>query len=350
MTDAGTVPRVTGIPARNNWRTEYPDPDTDLREWCFSLPFHDRLDDCRVVDESETGACWAEPVYDPLPPANPTSHRSGTCFEVESTEMREACVEPLRAHLDAEVVVHEVRHQHSAYHTDLVYADVHDGLLDRVDMALGQKPLHDPLQRFRVWWYVHENGPMPLESAVEDGRYADPAKNRRHLEWLLDNGYLGRTSMGFVVAAVPPKIAELHAVELKLRDWKTALEQADRANRFDGFESWPPDWRLRYGYADYRWVALDAGAIGNALDHRDEFRDRGVGLVAVAEGGAVVEHIEPEFDPRRPYTRDRAYVESQVWNRIDLEDFGSELVEPVESGETAQPSLAAFDGGEKDGA
>lgn len=340
MTGDGVVVGPTAVSTPSGY--EY--PEGDLRSWFTDLPTESQLDGHRVVDDCHLGVGWAETIEEPLAPVV-RSHRRGTCFDVESTEMRSACVEPLRAHLGADAVVHEVRHQRSAYHTDIVYADVHDGLFERADLVSSQEPLHDPLQRFRVWWYVNEKGPMPLESAVQNGRYADPSKNRRHLEWLLDAGYLGRTSMGYVVAAVPPKIAELHAVELKLRDWETALEQADRANRFDGFDSWPPDWRLRYGYADYRWVALDAGAIGNALDHRHRFEERGVGLVAIAEGGAVVEHIEAEFDPRRPYTRDRAYVESEVWNRVDLEVFGAELRDPDDGSELAQPSLAAYGGG-----
>jgi len=35
------------------------------------------------------------------------------------------------------------------------------------------------------------------------------------------------------------------------------------------------------------------------------------------EGGVVVEHLDAEYRPRRRYTRDRAWVESEVWARLD---------------------------------
>jgi len=49
----------------------------------------------------------------------------------------------------------------------------------------------------------------------------------------------------------------------------------------------------------------------------DRFREAGVGLLAIAEGGVVVEHLDAEYRPRRRYTRDRAWVESEVWARLD---------------------------------
>jgi hypothetical protein len=161
---------------------------------------------------------------------------------------------------------------------------------------------------------------MPRPKAEEDGRYSDPSKNRKHIEWLLNHGYLAQNSTGALTAITPPKICTLHAVELKLRDWEKALEQAARARRYDGPEWRQTHWKDRYGYADYSWVALDAGAIRPALENADRFREQGVGLLAVAEGGTVMEHIEAEERPRGRYTRDRAYAESQVWNRVDHEE------------------------------
>jgi len=64
-----------------------------------------------------------------------------------------------------------------------------------------------------------------------------------------------------------------------------------------------PGFYDRYGYADYAWVALDAGAIEPALENLDRFREAGVGLLAIAEGGVVVEHLDAEYRPRRRYTR-----------------------------------------------
>jgi len=109
-----------------------------------------------------------------------------------------------------------------------------------------------------------------------------------------------------VTAVAPPSIGTFHAVELKLRDWETALEQAARARRCDVdtevYRHMRPGFYDRYGYADYAWVALDAGAIEPALENLDRFREAGVGLLAIAEGGVVVEHLDAEYRPRRRYT------------------------------------------------
>lgn len=317
-------PRSRAVTTR--WTADLNAPTAYLEEWTESLPSDSELErreeTHRVVDESEYLG-WAEPILEPLE-SPPHSTRSGLCFEVESTEMREACTESIGAMLEADAVVHEVRHQQSAYHTDLVYADVDpDALADRDRMVVGREPLHDPLQRFKTWWYLYEFGPKAKREAIDDGLYSQPSKNRRHVNWLLEHGYVATSATGHLTAVVPPKIATLHAVELKLRDWEKALEQAARARRCDDKNGYGPLWAEyydRYGYADYAWVALDAGAIDRALKHADRFREAGVGLLAVAEGGAVVKHIDADHQPRKRYTRDRAYVESQILERIDVDE------------------------------
>jgi len=222
--------------------------------------------------------------------------------------MREACHEAIAEHLDTEPAVHEVRHQKSECHTDLVYCELDaDGVAARREMTTGTAPLHDPLQRFKVWWYVNEYGPKGRQEVVTNGKYANDATNRTHVKWLLEHGYLATTATGMVTAVAPPSIGTFHAVELKLRDWETALEQAARARRCDVdtevYRHMRPGFYDRYGYADYAWVALDAGAIEPALENLDRFREAGVGLLAIAEGGVVVEHLDAEYRPRRRYTQ-----------------------------------------------
>lgn len=295
------------------------------REYLRHVPNGSSLDGYHVVDHCVRGLGFAEPDPDPLAPAEPQSHRTGTCFDNESEEMRGACVDLIGAYLDADEVFHEVRHQSEGYHTDLVYAIVdQDALEERVKVLDSTEPLHDPLQRFRVWWYLYEYGPKTREDAIENGKYAKPSKNRKHIDWLQEHGYVAQTGAQTLTAVIPPKFTELHAVELKLRDWQTALDQASRARRndVDDFKrKYQSPRRLdRYGYADYAWVALDAGAIDPALRNADQFREEGVGLLAITEGGAVIEHIEAEHQPRERHTSDRAWIESQVWDRLDLEE------------------------------
>jgi len=84
--------------------------------------------------------------------------------------MREACHEAIAEHLDTEPAVHEVRHQKSECHTDLVYCELDaDGVAARREMTTGTAPLHDPLQRFKVWWYVNEYGPKGRQEVVTTG-------------------------------------------------------------------------------------------------------------------------------------------------------------------------------------
>lgn len=183
----------------------------------------------------------------------------------------------------------------------------------------------DPLQRFKVWWSLYENGPHTREDAVENRVYTKPSKNRKHLDWLLDHGYVGRTTTDVLLPLCPPKIVDLHAVGLKLRDWQTALGQADRANQADiddlDEQLKGPRYRDRWEYADYRWVALDAGTIDRMLEHAEAFREYGGGLLAVTEGGSVIKHVDAAHELRERYTRDRAYIESQVWARIDVSEW-----------------------------
>lgn len=350
--------RDTGLPVATpfiSWRelSDLRDAGREtLADHLESIQKARNVDGVRVIDESSRNVGWAVPDPEPLD-WTPTSQRSGLAFSNESEEMRGACVAPIRKHLGADAELHEVRHQNNGYHTDLVYIDLdEDAVRKRDAITNGDGVLHNPLQQFKVWWYLYEQAPVTYADATEGGVYSDPAKNRRHLDALLDAGLAARSSTDVVTAVMPPMLGDLHAVELKLRDWQTALEQAARANRAE--DDLPEfykrvkgeRWEDRWGYADYRWVALDAGAIPNALEHKDEFREAGVGLLGVAEGGTVVEHVDAEYEPRNRYTRDRAWAESELWEALTVDDY-VETSEDTES--VAQGSLSVFaDGGASD--
>jgi len=319
VTDGG-VDRRRRIAIRGN--PVWMDTPAGYEEWIDSLPSTFDLDD-GFTETARGGAKFVmlDPKRDPLDRPL-TDHRRGLCFDVESTEMREACHEAIAEHLDTEPAVHEVRHQKSECHTDLVYCELDaDGVAARREMTTGTAPLHDPLQRFKVWWYVNEYGPKGRQEVVTNGKYANDATNRTHVKWLLEHGYLATTATGMVTAVAPPSIGTFHAVELKLRDWETALEQAARARRCDVdtevYRHMRPGFYDRYGYADYAWVALDAGAIEPALENLDRFRGGGrrpAGDRRGRRGGRTPRRRVP---PRRRYTRDRAWVESEVWARLD---------------------------------
>lgn len=213
----------------------------------------------------------------------------------------------------------------------LVFADVDAEAVARRDRMTGSRePLHRSFPRFKIWWWLHQKGPKFYGEAVEPGVYSEPSKNERHLEWLIENGWATVSGFETVHALVPEPLAELHAVELKLRDWEKAMHQAARASTVaereqDLYEmltsTYGPRWLDRWGYADYRWVALDAGGIRPALENEDVLREHDVGLISVAEGGTVHRLIEAEYRPRGRYTRDRAWAESEVWEQLDIDEW-----------------------------
>lgn len=83
----------------------YRDAPTDqLKKWTDDLPRTYDLEDYHVVDENTTNLAWADPVLGPFESPSIGDARSGTCFDIESTEMREACVDPIRELLEASAI------------------------------------------------------------------------------------------------------------------------------------------------------------------------------------------------------------------------------------------------------
>lgn len=355
--------RETGLLVRHHWysstlRRFYEDRgDSDRATFFGNLKPPIKYDsELRITDSMANGPSWAEPDPEPLPRPSLKRHRTGTCFDSETPGMRTVCVEPMKALLEADVALHEVRHQRNGYHTDLVFADVDAQAVARRDQMTGSRdPLHESFPRFKIWWWLYEKGPKLFGEAIDPGVYSDSSKNERHVNWLVENGWAAVSGYEVIHALVPEPIAELHAVELKLRDWEKAMEQAARASTVDergedvhqiAPEAYGPKWLDRWGYADYRWVALDVGGVRPALENEAVFRETGVGLIAVAEGGTVHKLIDAEHRPRRRYTRDRAWAESEVWAKLDIDEWaGSVETEPVaEPGR--QSGLMTYAGGD----
>lgn len=69
-------------------------------------------------------------------------------------------------------------------------------------------------------------------------------------------------------------------LELKLRNWRRALDQAFR-NR---------------NYANESYVLLDATAVGPALAACDEFESANVGLISLSSDGTLTAHVLPTPD------------------------------------------------------
>jgi len=99
VTDGG-VDRRRRIAIRGN--PVWMDTPAGYEEWIDSLPSTFDLDD-GFTETARGGAKFVmlDPKRDPLDRPL-TDHRRGLCFDVESTEMREACHEAIAEHLDTE--------------------------------------------------------------------------------------------------------------------------------------------------------------------------------------------------------------------------------------------------------
>ncbi len=113
------------------------------------------------------------------------------------------------------------------------------------------------------------------------------------VEWLETSGYKVEPEVPIlrrIADLVGLRDDGLVAVELKLRDWRQALQQA-----------------IAYQIAaDRTWVAMPLAAAATAYRQRWRFEAEGVGLLAVDDHGCVREPI-PANPSRRllPFVRDR---------------------------------------------
>jgi hypothetical protein len=85
------------------------------------------------------------------------------------------------------------------------------------------------------------------------------------------------------------------AVELKVRDWKTALWQA----------------AVNVQIADASYVALWTTSIPHALGRQELFKSYGVGIISVAECGASVV-LEAEYLPNSTRIRQQKHVLEEI--------------------------------------
>ena len=93
------------------------------------------------------------------------------------------------------------------------------------------------------------------------------------------------------------------AVELKLRDWRTALRQA-----------------MAYQLgAEYVWVAMPLASAAVAFRYRDRFDQEGVGLLGVigAECRTIIEAVRsPRFLPPLAETARTAWAAANAWRTL----------------------------------
>ncbi|WP_254810672.1 hypothetical protein [Natronosalvus amylolyticus] len=256
-------------------------------------------------------------------------------FENELYDMTETATEILLENdlpwrVQGDVVFEEV--PYAGFRTDIVTARFDTWACARRRLALDHlTPLPDERKYRRSYRTLQRLEPVTRAHWIhEDSTYATEQTCREVWDWLVEHNYLTaihEESLGGqqrlplndcdsqpiiddhtpMVTVRYPDILTIQAFELKPRDWETALRQAIRAD----------------SYADTRWVIMDAGAIGGALEEQKQFHDSGVGLMSLDRNDIEIhvwaDSVHPPDGTTRQLLNERALanVPQSVQAEID---------------------------------
>ncbi len=271
---------------------------------------------------------------------SPSTHRPATVFENELHEMTEAAIPLLEELFDSDAVVTEMPYA-SNFRTDLVFCQVDSEKLKRRIAITGDTvPLNEEWRYLKAHRYLRDRAPITYNEFIEGpGPYVEQT-SKQVWNWLDQRNLIASAGREFYTVLDYPIHVTAHAVELKRRDWKKALEQVQRSTHpAQHTDHWASNRNpKKYGYADYQWVGIDAGQIPNVLEHIDEFEKTGVGLLGIDNGG-VVKLVEAE--KKDPYERsiDREHINEKSLAQIDEVDFD---VDNVETPTQSQMQLTNF--------
>lgn len=268
-------------------------------------------------------------------PSNPPTHRSVTVFENELEHMTEESVPLLMELLDGDVSVTEMPYA-SKYRTDVVICDIDwESLTERIEITGTANALNEEWKYLKSYRYIKRENPI-RKSEFIDGRVPYVEQTSKQVwNWLEENNILAKTSRGYYTVVDLPIHVTAHAVELKQRDWKEALEQVRRATRpykYCADENFSvrrqPE---KYGYADYQYVGIDAGQLPKIIDHLDVFKQAGVGLVGIEENGAVL-LVQPEKKTPPEGSLDRRHINEKSIEKLDVsEEIGNGKIRSTEN-------------------
>lgn len=161
---------------------------------------------------------------------------------------------------------------------DLVFLKNSQRYLARRARELGLTIPIENREYIRFFLQIHRRNEITRDYFLELGQ-KDSYQKRKGLEWLVDRGFI--EEKGSKVRTVPElrrHVTSSYSVELKLSDWKTALEQAYRGKAF----------------ANKQYVAIDSAHADSALESIQKFRKFNVGLITVREGVGAEIQFEPD--------------------------------------------------------
>jgi len=169
--------------------------------------------------------------------------------------------------------------------TDLVFSRTSEKYLAKRAKALGKLIPIEKRDYLRMFLQIRDRKRISEDKFYEVGA-RQPRYKKKALSWLLENNFV--MNKGNKIKTAPDlrrHITESHAVELKIKDWRTALEQA-------------------YGgraYTNAQYVALAEENIDPVLENLDEFKRYNIGVVAVRKNvGCEVIHDPEKSSPFSP--------------------------------------------------
>lgn len=163
--------------------------------------------------------------------------------------------------------------------TDLVFVNVSEPYWERRVERLNLDTAIQTKNQLITFLQLHSRSdPVTEDYFYGIGALKDRYK-RKSLEWLKQEGFVVETKSGKIQTArdLRRHITTTVAVELKLKKWQKAIEQASRGRSF----------------AEYKYVALDHDHIDPALDNIDQFKKHNIGLLSVDSDGECFKHYEP---------------------------------------------------------
>lgn len=200
------------------------------------------------------------------------------------------------------------------YRTDIAGVDLEmDVVEERSREFYGLTPVNTEWRFLNSYLYARRLSPLSKSAWLDESSYRSAVEI---WDWLTEEGFIQ-----FDTFAQPGEVRDipLHgdqwAFELKPRDWEKALEQAERAvygvtmdyherrmeNARDDLDHTP---YKHGGYADYCVVIMDADHVDEAIEHLDEFEEKGVGLASLDRDDLEV-HLAPERQEPRRWSRNR---------------------------------------------
>lgn len=168
--------------------------------------------------------------------------------------------------------------RYSAGRTDLVYAKYSDKYLQRRK----QNRLAHPIENKRylqAFLQLHNRREITQNYYMDKMGRLDKRTKREALEWLEEKGFIIRHDSKIKTRPnIRRHLTKGIVVELKLKKWRKALEQAYRGKTF----------------SEYQYVVMDNSHVNPALDNINEFERYNIGLASLKDDGECKVHHEPD--------------------------------------------------------